>query len=160
MHPPAHLEVVEHNTCAEHVVLQGHQVWQAGVNDQPSLPLVDVHSVMFHESLPLVPLPGPVFRQLVCLWRQRGGLGHSARGAVSSAILAHFRASRPHFPPQGLLKAPHRPLHLLCKLSVFSKFYSIVTINFINRNSINVYAPAAFRRCSSRFSGSFSRIEP
>ena len=78
MHPPAHLEVIEHDTCTEHVVLQGHQVWQAGVNDQPSLPLVDVHSVMFHESLPLVPLPGPVFRQLVCLWRQRGGLGHSA----------------------------------------------------------------------------------
>ena len=83
MHPPAHLEVIEHDTCAEHVVLQGHQVWQAGVNDQPSLPLVDVHSVMFHESLPLIPFLGPVFRQLVCLWRQRGGLGHSARGADS-----------------------------------------------------------------------------
>ena len=136
MNPSAHLEVVENDTCAEHVVLQGHQVWQAGVNDQPSLPLVDVHSVMFHESLPLIPLLGPVFRQLVCLRRQRGG--HSAQGAVSGAILARFRASRPHFPPQGLLKAPHRPLHLLCKLSVFSKFYSIVTINFINRNSINV----------------------
>lgn len=35
-------------------------------------------------------------------------------------------------------EAPHRPLHLLCKLSVFSKFSSKVTINFINRNSKNV----------------------
>ena len=108
VHPPAHLEVIEHNTCAEHVVLQGHQVWQAGVNDQPSLPLVDVHSVMFHESLPLIPLLGPVFRQLVCLWRQRGGLGHSARGADSaSAILAISRHHILTFLP-GDYSRPHR----------------------------------------------------
>lgn len=69
MHKPAHLEVIEHHTCAEHIVLQGHKVWKAGVNDHPSPPPVDVHSVMLHEGLPLIPLPGPVFSQLVYLHR-------------------------------------------------------------------------------------------
>lgn len=44
-------------------------MWQAGVNDYPSPPPVDVHPVMFHEGLPLIPLLGPVFSQLVYLRR-------------------------------------------------------------------------------------------
>lgn len=40
---------------------------QAGVDDYPGPPPVDVHSVMLHKGLPLVPFPGPVFSQLVYL---------------------------------------------------------------------------------------------
>ncbi|KAL0603110.1 hypothetical protein AAY473_029327 [Plecturocebus cupreus] len=63
--------MIQHNTRAEHIILQGHQVWQVRVNDHPSPPPVDVHTVMLHEGLPIIPLLGPVFSQLVYLWKHR-----------------------------------------------------------------------------------------
>ena len=81
VHLPTYLEVIEYDTCAEHVVLQGHQVWQAGVDDNPSPPLVDVHSVMLHQGLPLIPLLGPVLGQPVYLQR---GRTHSQRLSTRS----------------------------------------------------------------------------
>lgn len=64
---PPHLEMIQHNTCAEHIILQSQKVWQARVNHDPRPPPVDVHTVMLHDSLPIIPLLSPVFSQLVYL---------------------------------------------------------------------------------------------
>lgn len=68
---PPHLEVIKHDTCAEHIILQGHQVWQAGVNNHPGPLPVDVHTIMLHERLPVIPLLSPVLSQRVYLQSTR-----------------------------------------------------------------------------------------
>lgn len=90
MHLPTHLEVIENDTCAEHILLQGHQVWQAGINDNPRPPSVDVHSVMLHEGFPLIPLLSPVFSQLVYLQRQRSWSQRLSAGSRTKVEVASY----------------------------------------------------------------------
>lgn len=71
MNQPPHLEVIKHNACAEHILLQSHQVWQAGVDDHPGPLPVDVHTIMLHECLPVIPLLSPVLSQRVYLQSRR-----------------------------------------------------------------------------------------
>lgn len=135
MHLPTHLQVIENDTCAEHILLQGHQVWQAGIDDNPSPPPVDVHSVMLHEGLPLIPLLSPVFSQLVYLQRQRRRSQRLSAGSRTEVEVASW-SDRPPLPRYyflTLLTATGRsppealtpPLGDLCvyKFSSISKCY-------------------------------------
>jgi hypothetical protein len=46
-------------------------VWQAGVNNHPGPLPVDVHTIMLHERLPVIPLLSPVLSQRVYLQSTR-----------------------------------------------------------------------------------------
>lgn len=129
IHQPPHLEMIQHNTCAEHIILQSHQVWQAGVDDHPSPPPVDVHTVMLHEGLPIIPLLGPVFSQLVYLQRYRRWSETLSTGnrlkVRSHYIYSYFPRVLLYYDPHGYYSKPHRSPYLLQLQAVFSKFSTI-----------------------------------
>lgn len=118
MQLPTHLEVIENDTCAEHILLQGHQMWQAGIDDNPSPPSVDVHSVMLHESFPLIPLLSPVSSQLVYLQTQRRWSQRLSAGSRTKVEVASWSDPPPLLGYYFLtlltttVQSPTEPLHL------------------------------------------------
>lgn len=43
----SYTEVIENDSCAQHISIQCNQVWLEGVDEESSLVSVNVHAVMF-----------------------------------------------------------------------------------------------------------------
>lgn len=82
-------EVIEHNSRAEDVPVQGHQVRLEGVDEEASLVSVDVQTVALQQLLFVPPALRPVLGQLLHL--RRGG-GEQIRSSAGTARINTTRS--------------------------------------------------------------------
>lgn len=66
----SHPEMIQHHSCAENIIIHGHQMRKTRIYCYSSFFFVDVHTVFFHDGFPVCPLTCPVFGQLLNLKEQ------------------------------------------------------------------------------------------